>query len=259
MKKFAACLLSLWFCSPFSSANTFTTDLTDLWWNAGESGWGVTATHQREIVFLTFFVYSTDDRPTFYTAQASYAGQNGAGALIFSGPMYQTTGPWLGTFFNTSSVTVRQVGTATFTAFIDAATLSYSVDGVFVNKQVTRQTFRNNNLTGNYAGIFSETHSGCASSANNGTTERVLGISIDNTDTALSMVTNENGAICNYTGNYRQSGRMGSSSGSFTCPGRSGTYEMVEIEANPSGVTGRFTGQDSLCSNLSGRVGLVKR
>ena len=52
---------------------------------------------------------------------------------------------------------------------------------------------------------------------------------------------------------------MGSSSGSFTCPGRSGTYEMVEIEANPSGVTGRFTGQDSLCSNLSGRVGLVKR
>ena len=259
MKKFAACLLSLWFCSPFASANTFTTDLTDLWWNAGESGWGVTATHQQEIVFLTFFVYSPDSRPTFYVAQAAFTGQTGAGALVFSGPMYQTTGPWLGTFFNPSSVTVRQVGTATFTAFVDTATLTYSVDGVFVSKSVTRQTFRNNDLTGNYAGIFRETYSGCANPANNVTAERVMGISINNSATALSMTTNENGAICNYSGNYSQSGRMGSSSGSFACPGISGSYEMVEIEANPSGITGRLTGRDNLCSDLSGRIGLVKR
>ena len=54
MKKAAAVFFSLWLLSPFASANTFTTDLTDLWWNANESGWGVTATHQREVVFLTF-------------------------------------------------------------------------------------------------------------------------------------------------------------------------------------------------------------
>ncbi len=259
MKKYAACLLALWLSSPFAFANTFTTDLTDLWWNAGESGWGVTATHQHEVVFLTFFVYAPDNRATFYTASAAFVGQTGSGALIFSGPMYQTTGPWLGTFFNPSAVNVREVGTATFTAFIETATLTYSVDGVFVNKQVTRQTFRLNNLTGNYAGIFRETFSGCSNPANDTTAERVLGIFIDNSATTLAMTANENGVICRYTGDYRQSGRMGSSSGTFTCPGRSGSYEMVEIEANPSGITGRFTGRDNLCSSLSGRVGLVKR
>ena len=259
MKKYAAGLLALWLYSPFVLSNTFTTDFTDLWWNANESGWGVTATHQREIVFLTFFVYGTDNRPSFYTAEASYVGQTGEGSLIFSGQMYQTSGPWFGTFFNPTSVTVRQVGTLTFTAFVDAATLTYSVDGTFVTKSLTRQTFRNNDLTGFYAGIIREISSGCSNPTNDGTKERVMGIFIDNSATGLTFTTNENGTICNYGGNYRQSGRMGSSTGSYTCPGAAGTYDMVEIEANPSGITGRFTARDNLCSKIVGRLAFVKR
>ena len=259
MKKYAACLLSLWLCSPFASANTFTTDLTDLWWNANESGWGVTATHQREVVFLTFFVYGTDNRPTFYTGQASYAGQASSGALIFSGPMFQTTGPWLGTFFNPNSVTIRQVGTVNFTAFVDAATLSYSVDGVVVTKALTRQTFRNNDLTGNYAGVFRQTSSGCSNPANNGTVENVVGVSITNSNTSLAMTTNGNGLVCNYSGNYRQGGRMGSSTGTYACGGLAGNYDMLEIEANPSGITARFSANDNSCSQITGRLALVTR
>ncbi len=259
MKKIAACLLSFCLCSPFASANTFTTDLTDLWWNANESGWGVTATHQREVVFLTFFVYGADNRPTFFTATASYTGQTSSGALNFSGPMYQTMGPWFGTFFNPSAVSVRQVGTATFTAFVEAATLTYSVDGVAVTKSLTRQTFRNNELTGNYAGVFRETTSGCGNPANNGTVESVVGAFISNTTSAMTMSTNEGGFICNWTGNYRQSGRMGSSTGTYTCGAIVGSYEMVEIEANPSGITGRYTGQDNTCSVVSGRFAMVTR
>ena len=260
MKKIAAGLVSLWLCSPFASANTFTTDLTDLWWNASESGWGVTATHQREIVFLTFFVYGPDNRPTFYTATTAYTGQAGSGALVFSGPIYQTTGPWLGaSSFNPSSVSARQVGTAEFTAFVDAATLTYSVDGTFVSKTLTRQTFRNNDLTGSYAGIFKQTSSGCSNPANAGTVETVAGVSITNSSTTLAMTTNANGTVCNYAGNYRQSGRMGSSTGTYTCPGITGSYDMVEIEANPSGVTGRFSAQDNLCSQNAGRFAIVTR
>ena len=259
MKKYASCLLSLWLCSPFAFANTFTTDLTDLWWNANESGWGVTATHQREVVFLTFFIYGTDNRPTFYTATATYAGQAGSGALIFSGPMYQTTGPWFGNFFNPNAVSVRQVGNVTFTAFVDAATLTYSVDGTVVTKSVTRQTFRNNDLTGSYAGIVRETDAGCANPNNNGTVESVVGVSISNSTTTLAMTTNQNGSICNYVGNYRQSGRMGSSTGTYTCPGLAGNYEMLEIEANPSGVTARFSARDNTCSQITGRLGFVTR
>ena len=259
MKKLAACLLSLCLCSPLAFANTFTTDLTDLWWNANESGWGVTATHQREIVFLTFFVYGVDSRATFYTGQASFVAQAGSGALIFSGPMFETSGPWLGIPFNPNLVTRRQVGTVTFTAFVDTATLNYSVDGTFVSKALTRQTFRNNDLTGGFAGVFTQTSSGCSTPANNTTMESVVGVSITNTATALSMTTNENGSICNYSGSYRQSGRMGSSSGTYSCPGRSGSYDMVEIEANPSGITGRFAAQNNLCSQVTGRLAFVAR
>ncbi len=261
MKKFTALLLSFWLLSPFASANTFTTDLTDLWWNANESGWGVTVTHQREVIFLTFFVYGTDNRATFYTATAPYAGQASSGALVFRGDMAETRGPWLGTIpFNPNTVTVRPVGTVTFTAFVDAATLSYSVDGVVVNKSLTRQTFRNNDLTGTYAGVFRQTAAGCSNAANNATTETVVGVAINNTATGFAMSTNSaSGAVCNYSGNYRQSGRMGSSTGTYTCPGIAGNYEMYEMEANPSGITTIFTANDNTCSQITGRFAVVKR
>ena len=259
MKRIAACLLSLCLFSPFAFANTFTTDLTDLWWNESESGWGVTATHQREVVFLTFFVYGVDSRATFYTGQASYVSQASNGALIFSGPMYETAGPWIGLPFNPNLVTIRQVGTVTFTAFVDSATLTYNVDSTVVNKSLTRQTFRSNDLTGGYAGVFRQTSAGCSTPASNATVESVVGVAITNSLTALTMTTNESGTICDYVGNYRQSGRMGSSTGTFSCPGRTGTYEMLEIEANPSGVTGRITGRSNVCSQISGRLAIVKR
>ena len=259
MKKYAAYLLSLVLSSPLAFANTFTTDLTDLWWNANESGWGVTATHQREVVFLTFFVYGVDGRATFYTGQASYVSQAGSGALIFSGPMVETTGPWIGVPFNPNLVTRRQVGTVTFTAFVDTATLNYTVDGTAVTKALTRQTFRNNDLTGGFAGVFRQTSSGCSNPANNGTVENVAGVAITNSATALAMTTNSNGTICNYTGDYRQSGRMGSSTGTYTCPGIAGSYELIEIEANPSGITARLSATDNSCSVTTGRFAVVKR
>ena len=227
--------------------------------NANESGWGVTASHQREVVFLTFFVYGTDNRPTFYTATATYTGQSGSGALNFSGQMVQTTGPWLGTFFNPNSVTRRVVGDVTFSAFVDAATLTYSVDGTVVNKALTRQTFRLNELTASYAGVIRQTAAGCVNPANNGTLENIVGVSIANSDTNFAMTTNGNGLVCNYAGNYRQGGRMGSSTGTYTCPGISGSYEMLEIEANPSGMTARFSASDNTCSQISGRLAIVRR
>ncbi|MEQ1515401.1 MAG: hypothetical protein ABL931_02805 [Usitatibacteraceae bacterium] len=261
MKKIAALLLSLSlpFISPLASANTFTTDLSDLWWNQNESGWGVTATHQREVIFLTFFVYAADGRATFYTGQASYVSQAASGALVFSGPMIETTGPWIGIPFNPNLVTRRTVGNVTFTAFVDSATLSYTVDGTSVTKALTRQTFRNNELTANYAGVFRQTSSGCANAANNGTVENVAGVSIANSATSLNMTTNSNGTVCTYVGDYRQSGRMGSSIGTYTCPGIAGSYEMIEMEANPQGLTARFTSRDNSCALTTGRVALVTR
>ena len=259
MKTFRALLLSSFLIANSAFANTFTSDLTDLWWNANESGWGVTATHQGDVVFLTFFVYGTDNRATFYTASTTYTGSTGQGSLVFSGPMYQTAGPWLGAFFNPNAVGVRQVGTATFTAFIDAATLTYSVDGTFVTKSLTRQTFRNNNLSGQFVGVLRQTASGCTNPNFNGTAEAIAAVGITHSGTSFSMATNDNIEICNYFGNYTQTGRMGSSRGTYSCPGRSGTYDFIEIEATPRSITGRFTVSNNICAQTTGNFAVVKR
>ena len=254
----AICTALLGITAP-AMATTFGTDMSDLWWNPNESGWGVTATQQNEIVFLTFFVYGPDNRPTWYVGQASYLGNSSDGAATFSGPLYQTTGPWLGTFFNPAAVGTRQVGTASMTAFVDQATLNYNVDGVFVSKQITRQTFRLNNLNNQYSGVRAQTASGCASAINNGSSESAIAVSIANTNTAFAMSTNNGSMICNYAGDYVQSGRMGASRGTYSCPGIAGNYNLFEIEANPSGITARISASDNVCGQYTGRYAGVRR
>ena len=259
MKFVRTFLLGFFVLANMARANTFGSDMTDLWWNANESGWGVTAAHQGDVVFLTFFVYGMDNRPTFYTASTTYSGSTGQGAYVFSGPMYQTSGPWHGMFFNPNLVGVRQVGTATFTAFLEAAALTYSVDGVLVTKSLTRQTFRANTMTGQYGGVINQSQSGCANPFDNGSAEVTAGISMSNSATTLSMTTNSGGQVCTYTGDYIQTGRMGSSTGTYVCPGISGTYDLFELEATPRSITGRFTARDNLCSQITGRFAAVKR
>lgn len=259
MKTCRAFLFSFFVLANSAFANTGGSDLTDLWWNANESGWGVTATHQGDVLFLTFFVYDTSNRPTFYTGQATYVGLSSQGQGVFSGPMFQTTGPWLGTFFNPNAVGIRQVGTVTFNAFVETATMTYSIDGTLVSKALTRQTFRNNNLTGDYAGALRTTNSGCSNPLNNATFETIASIRIAHSGNAFSMVSNDGVEICTYSGNYTQTGRMGASVGSYSCPGRTGSYNIFEIEATPRALSGRVIGSSTFCSQFTGHFGFAKR
>ena len=85
------------FCAP-SFANTLTADLSDLWYDEKESGWGVNVTQQREVIFMTFFIYGADGRAAWYTGQTTQTGQNSQGALIFSGQMFEFRGPYFANF-----------------------------------------------------------------------------------------------------------------------------------------------------------------
>ena len=260
MKTFRALLFSLFVLSNSVLANTYTTDMTDLWWNANESGWGVTATHQREVIFLTFFVYATDNRAQWYTAQVSYTSQNAQGALVFTGPMYTVTGPWFGASFNPNAVGVRQVGTATFAAFIAAATLTYSVDGIAVSKELTRQTFRNNNLTGQYFGVSRDTLSGCSNPADNGTSESTASFTITHSGTSFRLSTTS-GTICTWAGTYTQTGRMGRAQGTVSCPGtsESGVFDFIEMEATPRSISWRNVSTSTSCSQITGYFAAILR
>ena len=253
----------LLFLSSMSTlANTFLSDASDLWWNENESGWGVTVSHQREIVFLTFFIYGPDGRAIWYTAQGSYLRTDAQGAYIFSGPMYQVNGSWFGTVFNPTIVSPRAVGTMTFTLnFLNSATLAYTIDGVSVTKALTRQTFRANDLTGEYIGAIKQIQSGCRSPYTNGNFNTGVDISIThNTNSFKMSVRQANGNSCNYVGNYTQSGRLGRSQGTYTCPGGlSGTYDAFEIEASLSGLLGRYVGGDNFCNTVTGRFGSMRK
>src|SRR5438128_854668 len=92
------------------------TDLTDLWWNSSESGWGMNIAHQSNTIFLTFFVYGADGKAGWYSATATYSGQNAGGSLLYTGDLYEATGPYYGGVFSPSSVHPTKVGNATFQA-----------------------------------------------------------------------------------------------------------------------------------------------
>lgn len=222
------------------AANTWGTDLSDMWWNPAESGWGANIAHQGEIVFMTLYVYGADNRVRWYAATGMQS-RGGASAFTFDGILYEFAGPYFGAgTFSPSDVGVRQVGTANLVFGSTAqAVLSYSIDGVPVSKSIQRQTFRQNNLTRSYVGVLSTTVSGCLSG--NGPRETAGTAVVSHSpspENAFVMTTSLNGGgSCNYAGNYVQSGRMGQVTGAISCSdGARGTFTMNEIEAGYLGL-----------------------
>lgn len=254
-------LASLAACAALGAhATTVTTDFSDLWYNAAESGWGVNIIQQADTLFLTFFVYGSNGQPTWYVASNTvYSGTSG-NSLVFSGPLYQTNGPWFGGSFNPNAVGVRQVGTVTFTGTsVSTGTLAYTVDGVSVTKSITRQTWKVNDITGEFMGAFIGTYFNCSRAADNGYAEVPVNVSIARSGSTYSARLTGTGFSCTYTGPYTQQGRMGTLAGTYNCSdGSIGTVLAFEIEAGLSGITARAQTTDQFCS-WSGRFGGVRR
>jgi hypothetical protein len=252
-------ILSLCAALP-SAANSFGTDITDLWWNANEGGWGVNVNHQNEVLFITFFVYGPNNTAIWYGASdMQYTGTTSNGQT-FTGALFQGTGPWLGsTSFNANQVTYRQVGTATFVLnTVASATLTYSVDGTTVSKSLTRYSFRTNNIAGTYVGASIGTYSSCVPPFSNGYSEQSARILVSQNVTTISIQAVDAISVCTYTGPYSQNGRTGLASGSFSCTGGIfGTFQAVEIDGSPYGFTARAFTQGNVC-NWTGRIGGLK-
>ncbi|HET7731860.1 MAG TPA: hypothetical protein VFK48_17705 [Usitatibacter sp.] len=251
-------LLLLLILSTGANATTFSTDYTDLWWDPAEDGWGVNVIQQGDTLFATFFIYSSGRAPSWYVASETTFSRLQAGAPVFSGPIYQTSGPWFGGPFDSATVTRRLVGSATFTfPSVTGGTLSYSIDGVTVNKNITRQTWRVNNLGGDYLGGAIGTHFGCAT---NGLLEEAAIISVTHSGPNISLATFQNSGSCTYSGTYQQAGKMGSASGTVACSdGRQGTFAATEMDASAWGFTAHVTAQLGGSCTWSGKLGGLKR
>jgi hypothetical protein len=241
----AAAFASLAFALPASATN-FSTDYTDLWFNPAESGWGVNVIQQGNTLFATLFVYGTDQTARWYVA----SGLTGS-TTNFSGPLYQTTGQYFGQVWLGAGPVV-QVGTMTFNFNTPTtASLTYSVNGVTVNKAVQRQTFAANSLAGSFLGGLTATASGCTSTA------ILVFDHFVSTQSGSGQVSipvqffagNGAAATCTFNGTYTQAGKMGNVAGTWNCTtGNTGNFTISQIEVAITGWSGRFNGNDQFCT-----------
>ena len=245
--------------APLSHASTKTTDITDMWWIPSESGWGVNVILQYDTAFLTFFVYDKSNNPTWFVATANFVGPSGAD-LIWIGDLYVTTGPWFGGPFDPTTVVNRKAGSVTFRlTSINQAELSYTVDGVVVNKVVQRQTWKNENLSGNYNGGYSFLNTGCTPMALNGVQEDVGTIVVNHTGTSFSAAFDGANSSCTFGGSYNEMGKLGNVTGNYNCTdGTAGTFDLVEASGTISGFSGRMSGRSQFCQ-WTGTFGGVVR
>jgi hypothetical protein len=178
---------------------------------------------------------------------------------VFSGDLYQTTGPYFGGAFNPSAVGYRRVGTLTFDATDgNSARLTYTVDGTPVAKNVTRQLWRYENLSGEFEGGLVYDQSLCRDPSDNNHIEAFGVITFTrNADGTLTMALQVTAATVNgvpqiplppttfnVTGAYSQAGHMGRVTGTGTIiqPGLTNptwTGTLFEIERGVNGIGGR--------------------
>jgi hypothetical protein len=243
------------------------TDFGDIWYVPIEAGWGLNIAHQGSNLFLTFYIFGNDGRPTFVTALLTRQGANTTPPVTFTGQTVVSGGTFYGSPWNPSNVTARVAGTATFTAnTATTGTLTYTIDGVTVVKQIERYAFTANNLAGSYIGSFIQANLNCTNPANNGAQAASGTFTIVHPPTNVVVITaalnnGQQSYTCNYQGNYGQAGRFGLLTGGvYTCTnGDSGNFTAHEIElASQGGILGRYNAQSTTrgCQSTGGFGGL---
>ena len=212
--------------------------VNDLWFPPAEGGWGLNVIEQGDSVFATLFVYDAQNRPHWYSA--SQLLRTSSTRTEWSGPLYESTGPYFGTSFNAAAVTRRQVGNMRFSVEADGSgSLSYSVDGASVlDKRVQRFAFRKNDLAGVYKGMVvmrqDDPRGGSYDDAE---------FAIDDGEQFVMNMQVLTGPLCTYRGASSQAGSLRSVSGTYGCQsGINGTFSMDNIQVSANGLTSTFRG-----------------
>lgn len=221
-------------------------DYGDLWWNPAESGWGVPISHQANVLFLAWYIFDANRNPFWVTAALI---QTAPGSTTFTGSVIATTGPYFGSPTWAPPAVNRVAGTATFNATsVTTATLTYSIDGVTVTKQIERFAFALWNLSGTYIGSFIAAQHSCATPGprtGSGQFTIVHAKPSEQVTITANLSDNLHAYTCVYQGTYTQHGRLGSIvNGSYTCTdGHAGAFSASEIElASQGGILGRYAG-----------------
>ncbi|MEP7157706.1 MAG: peptidylprolyl isomerase [Betaproteobacteria bacterium] len=112
-------------------------DYSDMWWNANESGWGLSITQQFTTIFAAWYTYDATGKAIWYVVPN--CAMSGAGC---TGSLYQVTGgkPLTSAWTGTNAPVI--VGSVTLAfASSNSATMAYTLNGVTSSRAITRQAF----------------------------------------------------------------------------------------------------------------------
>ena len=120
-----------------SAAIAVANNYQGLWWNANESGWGMSITQHGNMIFGALYTYDDAGQPTWYVIP------NCPVTNTCTGDVYKVTGgtppavPW-----NGAGKTVTKAGTATLTfSDTNTGTFSYTINNIAGAKSITQQVF----------------------------------------------------------------------------------------------------------------------
>lgn len=232
------------------SATTATVDYTDLWWNPDESGWGMQLVQQDNVIVATLFLYDPSGAPTWALANLTLAsGGPVSSGDIFSGDLYVTNGPYYGAVpFDPTTVLARKAGTMTFSTQGGGNQIVYSIDGIQVTKNVVRQLFRYEHISGRYVLSATLRADLCSNPANSGTVSGEMMLNIVQSETGASgSFTFPNGSSCTLSNSgYSQEGRFGTLFGNFSCTsGEAGFIDFTDISSRVGAISGRIVGNST--------------
>jgi len=254
---FKRILLTLFLASAAFRADA--TDYTDIWWNPGESGWGVNFAQNSNFIFATFFIYGpSNNAPTWVTGQLALGADGN-----FTGALYATTGPWYGAVpFDPAQVTINQVGNASFHPIAaDTGALSYNVGAMQVSKNIQRQSLVSIPLAGDYMAGISLVESNCADPINNGSGHGPVNLQVTQARGQTGIALNFPGiGSCTFTGVATQSGQLLAFPATYMCSSGFNTAATVyELRATSLGVEGRWTAPNAGGCYEEGRFGGVRQ
>jgi len=259
------------------TADARAVDYTDLWFNPAEPGWGISVTQQGDTVFALWFVYGGDSSTAWYVMSNGVRSGD-----VFSGELYETSGPPLSATFDPARVSLTNVGTAKldFSASSGQAVVTYTVRGTTYVKNVQRQSFKVSSLPTHVAMSVRMSRAGCTYAPNNEartflfslerpsfTGQPITSISVSTSNT-VTITQGElfilgsgllgTGQECVATGVLTGRGRYAAITGTYDCgrTGRKGTFQIEDlmVDAVTTPVITPLVQSTHRIMTLSGRI-----
>lgn len=198
----------------------------DMWWRPSESGWGVMVLQQGEVISAVMFHYRPDRKPIWYLLSSAPRGSG----EVYTGTLYEVSGPPLFGAFDPNTVDPQPVGTMTLTFnSLTSAHVDYTIGNQTDGKDIQRITFRTLDTAGNYIGALAG-YATCPGFPGidryTFPAEIVVGTTPPVRVTLGSSLVGS-GFICDFSAAPVQSGGIYTGQGTWTCKDTAGVTQMT--------------------------------